>query len=484
MNRIHKINIYATWIATVLLSILTYSNAGRSATSIEIIGFMLMTSIIVSIIYFLHFNDVIKGTIILTLLGLATLATSIIEGGNGQTFIVSFFVLAMATLYFKSAVICIYTLFYVPACIIAAFINPKYIGGDSLSLSSVKILIFTYTCMAILLFIATKRGENLVSHSKKVLNEIQEKQEQITNNTEIAYQISDELYNSIEGIKAAMAAITLGSDSVYESSSQMAGAAEESATSIVNINDKFSEADDQLKINVQHATSLADNFSTLTKNVSKGQSGIQDVQASMNNIDSTISTANSATKYLLEQMNHIHSILEEISAIAVQTNLLSLNASIEAARAGEHGKGFAIVANEIHSLAEQSKRASTNIQIILDQLTTTTKEVSDKVSSGAGSVLNGKDKVSILVQFFQSLQNTAIECNTLVQNEFLVMENIQTHFNEIRNELEMVVATSEENSTMIENISEAVLEQNGSVKKVSERLLEIIQLSSRLKEKL
>jgi methyl-accepting chemotaxis protein len=484
MKNIHKINLIATWVSTVLLSILTYSNSGVSQTTTNTVAVMLLTSIMVSIIYVSKLTDVVKGTLIITLLGLSTLTTSIIEGGNGKTFIVAFLVLAMATLYFESKIIGIYSLIYVSVSIIAALINPDYIGGVGSDLSTVKILLFTYACLSILLFLATRRGEKLISQSKKALKEIEEKQVQITNTTQIVCKISDELYQSIEEIKSDISAISLRSDSIAESSSQMAGMSEETTVAIVSINDKFMEANEQLDMNIQHATSLEDKFTTLAESVDAGQSVIHSVQGSMDSIDNTISTAKDATKYLLDQMGQINSILEEISSIAAQTNLLSLNASIEAARAGEHGKGFAVVANEIRSLADQSKNASSNIQVILEQLSNTTKEVSDKVSTGADSVSEGKSEVSNLAQFFKTLLNITTESKNLVHDEFLAIEKIKRHFDGIHNELETVVATSEENSAMIENISGAVSEQNDSLKKGSEKLNDIVTLSADLKEKL
>jgi methyl-accepting chemotaxis protein len=484
MNKIHKINVIATWICSLLLFCISYLTRGSGYITFATGATMLTASLISTILYFLPINDVIKGSTIISIVGLSTIVASAVQGGNNRTFIASFFILAMATLYFKSAIILSYSIIYIVVCIGCTILQPDYLGGKDAELGSVIIGVFIYSAMAVMLFFATRRGEQLIIKSQMAFIEIKEKQEQIAATSQVAHQISEDLYESIKLSENELSEIALLSDSVSEASLQMAHVAEDSAQATVRINDKFIEANRQVDKNYRYASHLNDSFSKVTEIVDNGQSEIKNVRVSMDEIENTVTSAKDATQFLLEQMDQINSILGEINSIASQTNLLSLNASIEAARAGEHGKGFGVVANEIRALAEQSSFAASNIHTILELLSDTTKDVSNKVSSGADSVVSGIDKVTTLSDFFETLNITTKEANELVHKEFAAMEKIKNHFDNIQAELETIVSTTEENSAMIDNISSSVHEQNISVKNVSKKLKDITLLSTHLKEQL
>lgn len=482
MNKIHKINVIATWICSVLLFCITLSVRGFNRNSFVIGAAMFSASIILTILLFTKFNDTIKGTFIITIIGLAVLLTSILLGGSNRTFITSFLILAMATLYFKSTIIISYSIIYIAACIGALIINPAYLGGQNYDMGGIIIGLFIYSAMAALLFTATKRGESLLLKSEEALDKVQSQHEELATTAEKINHTVKNLHDAILISENSITDITTLSDSISDSSDQMNHVVEESTQATILINDKFVDANKQLDKNYKYASQLDESFSKVISTVNEGNTGIQNLKSSMENVDLTISSAKVATEYLLQQMGQINVILDEITSIAAQTNLLSLNASIEAARAGEHGKGFAVVADEIRNLANQSSTASLNIQDILNNLSNITMDVSGKVGIGSESVNLGMSELSKLMAFFQELDSSSKESNNLVQKEYAVIEKVKRSFDIMQAELETIVATSEENSAMIENISNSIYEQNHSIKELSGKLKDITKLSTSLVE--
>ncbi|OHY95644.1 hypothetical protein BI375_12835 [Vibrio rotiferianus] len=175
-------------------------------------------------------------------------------------------------------------------------------------------------------------------------------------------------------------------------------------------------------------------------------SGFQVVQSTIASINSLSSRVNDSSEKLNEvekEVLNISKILNVIREIADQTNLLALNAAIEAARAGEQGRGFAVVADEVRSLAARTQGSTSEIQAIIEQLQEGTQSTVDAMNKG---------------------QVEADNCVVQANKAKVALEAI-THAISVINDMNMQIASaSEQQSIVAEDINKNVV----NVKRIAE----------------
>lgn len=185
---------------------------------------------------------------------------------------------------------------------------------------------------------------------------------------------------------------------------------------------------------------------------------------------------------LEQQSGSIENFVEVINGIADQTNLLSLNASIEAARAGEAGRGFAVVAAEIRKLAEQSVKASTQINTVVRNIKEKTKVTANSAKQAERIVGSQMEALSKTIQTFENINE---HVGNLVSNLNNIAEGVRGIENAKDDTLDAVrniSAVSQQTATSSEEVSATAMNQITSVEYLSKSADELAGEAKRLEE--
>lgn len=172
----------------------------------------------------------------------------------------------------------------------------------------------------------------------------------------------------IQEIGDAVSILTSVSDEILAMTKQVSSGSAETATALNQTMGTVEEVKQTVQLASEKAMQVSDSAQKTVQISRSGQHAVEEMIAGMGHIgEQTNAAAISITK-LSEQNKAIGEIIATVNDLTEQSSLLAVNAAIEAAKAGEQGKGFSVVAQEIKSLAQQSKQATIQVRIILGEI--------------------------------------------------------------------------------------------------------------------
>ncbi|MBA4687325.1 MAG: methyl-accepting chemotaxis protein [Candidatus Galacturonibacter soehngenii] len=322
----------------------------------------------------------------------------------------------------------------------------------------------------------SSEGDELGQMSRSLSVMIRTIRNLIYNISEIAEQLS----SSSQELSSASEETTTSAESISHRMEEMSSSSQNQTEYAETINHMAQEMSEMLSDSVTKIVDMAKEAGLVNQKAKVGEEKIEFAIGGMEQIKTQTEKIESVMIELLRQSAEIGEINNLITAIADETNLLSLNASIEAARAGENGKGFGVVADEIGKLASQSQESAKGISQLIDRITESIESANKLMHTETELVQNGILTVQESKSAFEEIADTVHELVDGMHEVVTFVETVKDSSNSVTHAVEKMSTIIEETSADMEEITAATEEQTSVSEEISKSATELARMAEEL----
>lgn len=339
-------------------------------------------------------------------------------------------------------------------------------------------------CIALSIFIAgtvskaiTKPLANIVNRSKSIaLGDLTGKPLLANGNDELT-DLTVSVNKMSVNLRDIIGHVSISSNELIEAANNLSDVASKTSRGMESqqhTTQNVATAMNEMTATVQEVSSNAAEAATSTKEADakteSGKSVVDQNKQNIQNLSDSIRNASSLINKLGEDTNGVDTIVAVINGIAEQTNLLALNAAIEAARAGEQGRGFAVVADEVRTLAARTQESTEEIRSVLESLKKGANDAMDAMEEGRKMADSSVERASIAAESLEAISqsvaainnmNTKIAAAAKEQND--VTEELNRNIIEINNEAETTVNNTHETTAAANQVNDIVSSLNKKI---------------------
>lgn len=283
---------------------------------------------------------------------------------------------------------------------------------------------------------------------------------QVGGSSEQVAASSEELTASAEQTKATTEQVSASMQTIADSNAEQSEMMENSLHAVTQSLNSLVEV-------TANAGTVAEVSAAMKIQAVHGSDSVNEVVEQMQSIHQSVDLAGNGVHSLVSSVQEIKEISSLITDISSQTNLLALNAAIEAARAGEHGKGFAVVADEVRKLADETSLSVNKIHSLVTTIQSESADTVSNIDQVKENVASGIDLSKETAINFQQILKSIEKVTTQIQGVAETSKQITAGFEIVQHSIEGVTEGTKETAASTENIASSTEEQLATMEEIT-----------------